>query len=178
MQTNAGRTINGVPKHARDFAANPVLAIVGAVDDPVHLSPDAFNRLTHVATRTFLTTDEREQTPDYDLEGVLLADLLALAKSQPGSRFVCFGAGPYTHPVAILESDRVIICDRLDGQPIPVDRGGPWRVLIPSHSYNMGVKWLDRIEVTIDQPDDSAKRIADARERARQFKRTQAAGTP
>ncbi len=87
-----------------------------------------------------------------------------------------FGAGPYTHPVAISEIQRVILCDRIDGEPIPVERGGPWRVLIPAHSYNMGVKWVDRIELTAEEPDDSAQRIAEARERARQFKREQQSG--
>jgi DMSO/TMAO reductase YedYZ molybdopterin-dependent catalytic subunit len=169
--TNAGRTVNGVPKHAREFALDPVLRISGLVATPATLRPADFDRLPRVATRSFLTPDERSRTPDYDLAGILLQDLFALVAPQDVARFALFGAGPYTHPVALVECERVVICDRLDGSPIPAERGGPWRVLIPAHSYNMGVKWLDRIELTAEQPDDAATRIAEARERARQFHR-------
>lgn len=174
--TNAGRTVNGVPKHARDFALDPVLRITGLVATPAALSPADCERLPRVATRSFLTADERFRTPDYDLAGVLLSDLLALVAPRGDARFALFGAGPYAHPVSLTECDRIIICDRLDGDPIPPERGGPWRVLIPAHSYNMGVKWLDRIELTADEPDDSATRIAEARERGRQFYRDRTAG--
>lgn len=176
--TNAGRTVNGVPRHAREHAANPVLRVSGSCAGPAEIRQTDLDALPRVTTRTFLTADERARTPDYDLAGVLLTDLLGLMRPLPDARYVSFAAGPYTHPVPLADIDRVILCDQLEGQPIPVERGGPWRVLIPAHSYNMGVKWLDRIELTPDEPDDSATRLAEARERARQFKRNQAAGTP
>ena len=171
MATNAGRTVNGVPKHAQVQAANPMLRIDGSGLRSVTLTPAQIDALPHVATRQFLTVEERERTPDYDLGGVLLTEILNLIVPGDDVQFVCFGAGPYTHPVSLNQIERVILCDRINGEPIPADRGGPWRVLIPAHSYNMGVKWVDRIELTVDEPDDSAQRIAEARERARQFKR-------
>lgn len=176
MRPNAGRTINGAPKHAQAFAANPILIVAGEVERELHVHPNDLQGFPRIHSRSFFTADERSMTPDYDLSGVLIADLLARAEPSPSCGWISFCAGPYNHPIRIEEANRVLLCDTLDGVPIPVDRGGPYRTLIPGHGYNMSVKWLDRVIVSTDQPDDSAMRLAEARERARQFKRNQAAG--
>jgi DMSO/TMAO reductase YedYZ molybdopterin-dependent catalytic subunit len=176
MEQNAGRTSNGVPKHAVEFAKTPLLIISGLVANHLTLGRDDLAAFPRHRSRDFYSPEERALTPDYDLAGVLLVDILDRAGVQDEAAWVSFHAGPYNHPVPLSDVQRIMICDSLDGLHLPVERGGPFRTLIPGHSYNMAVKWLDRIEITRDQPDDSATRLAEARERARQFKRKQGAG--
>jgi DMSO/TMAO reductase YedYZ molybdopterin-dependent catalytic subunit len=105
--------------------------------------------------------------------GVRLDALIALAEPESDATWILIGAGPYTVAAPIETAHRIVLCDDLRGEPIHTEAGGPWRLWFADRSYNMGVKWVDRIELCREEPDHSAERLADARERARQFHRTQ-----
>jgi DMSO/TMAO reductase YedYZ molybdopterin-dependent catalytic subunit len=61
----------------------------------------------------------------------------------------------------------VLLCDHLAGEPLAVENGGPWRLVVPGTRYFSSVKWVDRLDVTAEEPDNSAERIARARAKAR-----------
>jgi DMSO/TMAO reductase YedYZ molybdopterin-dependent catalytic subunit len=61
-----------------------------------------------------------------------------------------------------------MLADRLDGEPIDVTQGGPWRLVIPEERLCNSVKWVDAVEFSLDTPNNSAARIAQARTRARE----------
>jgi len=171
MKPNAGRTINGIPKHAREQAANPILRIDGQVEVPRALTLAESLALPHERYLDGEQAPNDQFIPPGDWSGPTLATLIAGAGPLPGAAWLHVSAGPYAVAIPIGDAPRVLACDTLDGQPLPVDRGGPWRLIIPDRGYNMGVKWVDRIEVCLTEPDDSAIRIAEARERARQYHR-------
>jgi DMSO/TMAO reductase YedYZ molybdopterin-dependent catalytic subunit len=170
MTVFAGRSANGVPRHARKHAADPILRVVGLVDRPVALTPEDLADLPRRPFVGGINCLERGNVPETDWAGMALADIVALASPRPDARFVRVCAGPYATPVALDDCRNVLLCDRLAGAPLPVERGGPWRLAAPGSRYYTSVKWVDRLEVTAEPPDNSAERIAQARARARTAK--------
>ena len=163
----AGRTTNGIPRQAAKGAAHPVLRIDGAVSQPLLLTPADLAELPRFSYLDARVEGELGAMPETNWSGVRLSDLIALAKPTLDARFVRASAGPYAVPVAIADWTRALLCDAIDGEALAVDRGGPWRLVPPGVRYFKSVKWIDRLEVTIGEPDDSAARIAVARARAR-----------
>ncbi len=167
MAMNAGRSVHGAPKHARDLALDPILRVEGLVAQPRELTPLDFEALPH---RRFLDIPiDREATflPETDWSGVPLHDLIALAGALPEARWVRISAGPYATVAELDGLEGALLCDRLDGGPIPVEKGGPWRLVQPNARYNLSVKWVDTLTLSAEEPDHSAVRIAEARQRAR-----------
>jgi DMSO/TMAO reductase YedYZ molybdopterin-dependent catalytic subunit len=177
MVMNAGRSIHGAPKHARDQAAHPILIIDGLVTRDLQLSAEEIAAMPH---RRFLDLDvDRDLTflPETDWTGVTLDQLLAVAGPLANVNWARVSAGPYAYVVPQAQFAATLLCDRIGGAPIPVDRGGPWRLVNPAARYNMSVKWVDHIELTEEEPDNSAERIAQARQRARDAKAARATAT-
>ena len=59
--------------------------------------------------------------------------------------------------VLVLEDavgDDVLIADRLDGDPLPIEHGGPWRLVSVSQYGYKSVKHLCRIELHTREPSD------------------------
>ena len=170
---NAGRTVHGIPPHARAQAADPVLHITGCVTQPRELRPIETIAMPRVETNAIAVGSDYRGPETTAMSGVRLSDLLSRIAPEPDAVWVRISAGPYGVAVSFAEAERVVLCDQIEGQPIPAEGGGPWRLWFADRSYNMGVKWVDQIEVCRDEPDDSAIRIAEARERARQYHRRQ-----
>lgn len=165
---NAGRTINGIPRMAQKQAADPHLRIFGAVELEQTLDPAAVAALPHSSITGAMTCNETGRRPDAVWSGVLLSDLLTAAEAAPATRFINVSAGPYAFAVEIDRASETILADRLDGEPIDVTQGGPWRLVIPEERLCNSVKWVDAIEFSLDTPNNSAARIANARTRARE----------
>jgi DMSO/TMAO reductase YedYZ molybdopterin-dependent catalytic subunit len=170
---NAGRTVHGIPPHARAQAADPVLHVTGCVHQPLELRPIETIAMPRIETSAIPVSSHYRGPETTAMSGVRLSDLLGRIAPDPDAAWMRISAGPYGVAVPFTEADRVVLCDQIDGQPIPAEAGGPWRLWFADRSYNMGVKWVDQIEVCREEPDDSAIRIAEARERARQFHRLQ-----
>lgn len=170
-EMNAGRSIHGAPEHARRHAANPLLAIEGLVACECRLTPEQIAALPH---RRFLDLEvNRAATflPETDWSGVTLEDLLSEAEPLEDAKWVRVSAGPYAFVVPREQFASTLLCDQLSDAPVPLEKGGPWRLVNPVASYNMSVKWVDRLTLTAEEPDNSAERIAIARQRARDAKR-------
>jgi DMSO/TMAO reductase YedYZ molybdopterin-dependent catalytic subunit len=177
-ETNAGRSIHGAPEHARKQAANPVLTIEGLVARTCQLKPDQIAALPH---RRFLDLEiSRDETflPETDWSGVMLDDLLSLAEPLENANWVRVSAGPYAYVVPREQFAATLLCDRLGADSIPLEKGGPWRLVNPNAGYNMSVKWVDRLTLSEDEPDNSALRIAEARQRARDAKQARSVDWP
>jgi DMSO/TMAO reductase YedYZ molybdopterin-dependent catalytic subunit len=171
MVIYAGRSINGIPRQAREHAASPILRVDGLVAEPRFLKPADFEQLPHVPFLDTLSNNETGNIPQTAWSGVRLSDLLATVTFDPTAKFVRVSGGPYGCPVLLAEADHALLCDRLDDKPLTVDRGGPWCLVVAGTLYFTSVKWVDRIELTAEEPDDSATRIARARARARDSKK-------
>ncbi len=168
MTIYAGRTANGISRQARAHAEHPILRVDGLVAQPRHLEPAEITALPHVPYTGGVSCLEGGNRPTREWSGVRLADIIAVTSPSADARYLRVSAGPYAVAVAIADAGSVLLCDRIAGEPFGVEQGGPWRLVVPGRLHYTSVKWVDRIEVTADEPDDSASRIAAARARARQ----------
>lgn len=167
MTDSAAPAVSGVPRSARRHAANPILRVEGLVAQPLALTPAG---LRHLPRRPFvgsISCIQRGEIPDTDWSGFEIAELLALAAPLPEAGFVRVCAGPYATPITLDLAGRALLCDQLGGEDLPVERGGPWRLVIPETRYYTSVKWVDLLQVTAEPPDNSAERLAQARNRGR-----------
>lgn len=167
MTDSAGSSLYRVPRQARRHAANPILRVDGLVETPLTLTPGDLADLPRWPYVGGISCIEAGEVPETDWEGVRLSELVAMADPLPDARFVRVSAGPYAVPVSLEEAHKVLLCDRLSDQALTPERGGPWRLAIPGSLYCTSVKWVDRLEITAEPPDNSAERIAQARARAR-----------
>jgi DMSO/TMAO reductase YedYZ molybdopterin-dependent catalytic subunit len=85
--------------------------------------------------------------------GVRLADVLAAALPRPTARFVmCHASDSYTTNLPLAEAVKpdVLLVHTFEGAPLPVEHGGPCRVITPQLYAWKGAKWVSRLEVLED----------------------------
>lgn len=93
---------------------------------------------------------------------------MELSGADPDIRYINVSSGPYGAAVGIDRADDVLLADLVDGAPITVEQGGPWRLIIPEGRNYDSVKWVDTIEFSRDTPNLASERISQARTRARE----------
>jgi GntR family transcriptional regulator len=118
----AGTLASGACKH---------LKVHGLVAAPRFLSLDDLVRLPRATLQQPFACDEGWVVPDLCWSGVWLADVLALAEPLVAARYVRVGAGPYSLPFALAEVPDALLADELDGQPLAIEHGAPWRLVLP-----------------------------------------------
>lgn len=85
--------------------------------------------------------------------GVRFADVVAAAEPDPRARHVmCHAHDGYTVNLSLAEALKpdVLLVHTVDGEPLPLDHGGPCRVITPQLYAWKGAKWISRIEVLIE----------------------------
>jgi DMSO/TMAO reductase YedYZ molybdopterin-dependent catalytic subunit len=141
---------------------NPVITITGAVAEPFDVPVAALVDLTR-----------RELVADFHCvagwtatglrwEGVRFSDLYrtliepAIAEGAAISHLVFQGLDGVQAGVDIDDtmSDRFLIADRLDGEPLSPEHGAPARVVSPDQYGYISVKHLTRIELRTREPRD------------------------
>lgn len=165
MPTNAKSVTSGVPRMARRQAADPHLRLFGAVDSEQSLTPVDLDGLSRASFTGGMTCNEAGRRPDARWTGVPLSELLRVAGVDADIRYLNVSAGPYAVAIDIERAPEVILADRLEDEPIAVEQGGPWRLIIPEGRLYNSIKWVDAIEFSRDTPNNSAERIAAARAR-------------
>lgn len=81
--------------------------------------------------------------------GVSARHLLSLVRPKPEARHVVFHSyDTYTTNVALdaFAAEDVLLATHHDGEPIPVEHGGPLRVIMPRWYFWKSAKWVKRIE--------------------------------
>jgi len=153
------------------------LVVDGAVEEPVRLAWKDFIALPQtkdVSDFHCVTTWSKLDVP---WEGVQLSTVLALARPLPEATHVTTQTSPslptraasatarsplpeathvtthgydgYTTNLPLEEAlkDDVLLVHTAEGQPLPVEHGGPVRVITPQLYAWKGAKWVRRIEV-------------------------------
>ncbi|HVA48915.1 MAG TPA: molybdopterin-dependent oxidoreductase [Pirellulales bacterium] len=87
-----------------------------------------------------------------DFAGVELADLLAAAEPTSLARFVSFVArSDRGHSTSLVLSDALdlgaFVALEVENRPLPVEHGGPVRLVVPGRYFYKSLKWLQRIEL-------------------------------
>lgn len=84
--------------------------------------------------------------------GPLVSTILGMAGVKAGATSVSFDSadGVYVDSLTLAEAMRpeVQLAHHINGKPMPADRGGPLRLVIPFMYGYKGTKWVSRIRVT------------------------------
>ena len=132
------------------------LGVWGEVENPVTLDWKAFLALPRTNTVSDFHCVTTWSKMDARWGGVLMLDLLALVRPKPEAAFVIqHCAEQYTTNTSLLEAstpDALLACE-LDGAPLPLEHGGPMRMVIPTlYAWKSG-KFLRGLEfAAADRP--------------------------
>jgi DMSO/TMAO reductase YedYZ molybdopterin-dependent catalytic subunit len=124
------------------------LKIHGHVENPVTLNWEQFTSLpqfTDISDFHCVTTWSKF---DVEFEGVAFFTIADLVKPKASANFVFFKSydGYSTNnPLNICLDDDVLIAHKAYGKPIPVEHGGPARVIIPKKYAWKGAKFIREI---------------------------------
>jgi DMSO/TMAO reductase YedYZ molybdopterin-dependent catalytic subunit len=126
------------------------LVIDGAVRRPIELAWNDLLALVQVEDTSDFHCVTKWSKMNLRWRGVRLADVLALALPEDEARFLmCHGHDSYTVNLPIEEALKpdVLLAHTVDGAPLPVEHGGPCRVITPQLYAWKGAKWVKRIEL-------------------------------
>ena len=126
----------------------------GAVDAPLRLTFDEFLALPRRSVTTDFHCVTGWTTFDNAWEGVTIRELADRARIRPSARFATFTCGDgYTtsHPLPVLYDEDVLMAYRWDGNPLPLEHGGPVRLLVPKRYAYKSAKWVRQVTFTEDE---------------------------
>jgi DMSO/TMAO reductase YedYZ molybdopterin-dependent catalytic subunit len=128
------------------------LVVDGMVDHPLSLSVDDLRSLPRTTLVHAFQCVTGWRVPDVHWEGVLLSAILDHAGAQASATALRFfsGDGLYTESLTMQQARRpdVLVADRMIGNDVTQEHGGPVRLYVaPMYGYK-SIKWLDRIHVT------------------------------
>lgn len=132
------------------------LKVWGEVENPVSLTWKEFLALPRTDTVSDFHCVTTWSKMDARWGGVLMTDLLAFVRPKPAAAFVIqHCAEEYTTNTSLLEAstpDAILACE-LDGAPLPLEHGGPMRMVIPTlYAWKSG-KFLRGLEFSaVDKP--------------------------
>ena len=151
METLDRLPTHPVPASAAERKQGTALRVEGLVALPGLLSGEALASLSRHDLLEPFACEEGWRVPELRWRGVQLLEVLALAEPLPEARYVRVGAGEFAFPVALADAKAALLCDELDGAPLPVEHGAPWRLVLPGAQCFGSVKWVDRLQLT-DEP--------------------------
>ena len=132
------------------------LAIGGLVDHPVTLDWAAFMALPQTGLRSDIHCVTSWSRYDNDWLGVATRDLLDLVQPRDEAGYLMLhGSDGYTTNLTIedFSSPEALLVHSWEGQPLPVDHGGPVRLVVPHLYFWKSAKWIRRIDfATADHP--------------------------
>ena len=155
------REISAFPRYGKNLLGDPVtprspsIEISGAGIETAWLDAMSLSRLPRREIVADFHCVAGWSVRDLRWEGVLLRDLLETLEPALGiTHLRACGRDGYRADLVLedaLEAD-VLIADRLDGEPLPIEHGGPWRLVSPSQYGYKSVKHLCRIELHPSEP--------------------------
>jgi DMSO/TMAO reductase YedYZ molybdopterin-dependent catalytic subunit len=139
------------------------LRVEGLVARPLVLNAADLAGLPRVELVEPFVCEEGWQTPAQTWRGVRLLDVIALAKPEPGPAWVRVSSGEYAVPLSMDHAAEALLAERLNGEPLGPEHGGPWRLVVPGSSCFTSAKWVDRLELAAKPGEASGEAIARAR---------------
>jgi DMSO/TMAO reductase YedYZ molybdopterin-dependent catalytic subunit len=124
------------------------LKIHGHVEKPVTLTWEDFNALPQFKDNSDFHCVTTWSKFDVEFEGVAFFTLADLVKPKSTAKFVFFKSydGYSTNnPLDVCMDDDVLIAHKAGGKPLPVEHGGPARVIIPKKYAWKGAKFIREI---------------------------------
>lgn len=150
--------------------ASPLLHVGGLVTPARALAHDDLARLPRTSLAANFHCDGKSIPGERVWHGPRLVDVLKLAGPVPAASYVRVGAGEYVVPLSRAEAEEAILADTVNGQPLSVENGGPWRLVLPGVRCFASVKWVDRLEIAAEPGENTGLESIRERNRARRKK--------
>lgn len=128
------------------------LVVDGAVRLPVTLDFAALLALPQVDDTSDFHCVTTWSKFDVPWRGVRVSTVLALAEPlEAATHLMVHGSDGYTTNVSLAEAtkDDVLLAHTVYGAPLPVEHGGPVRMITPQLYAWKGSKWVSRLEVIV-----------------------------
>jgi len=125
------------------------LKVWGEVEKPLDLSWDAYRRLPRVDLLADFHCVTRWSRLELNWSGVHIREILKAARPKPAAKAVMAHCREgYTTNVLLsdLDDEDVILADTLEGAPLPLEHGGPVRLLVPKLYGWKSAKFLSGLE--------------------------------
>ncbi len=128
------------------------LRVNGMVERPLDLSLADLRAMRRTRLVHYFQCVTGWRVPSVHWEGVQLSEILGHAGATESATSLRFfsGDGVYTESLTLSQAllPDVLVADRMIGDDVTPDHGGPVRLYVaPMYGYK-SIKWLDRIEVT------------------------------
>jgi DMSO/TMAO reductase YedYZ molybdopterin-dependent catalytic subunit len=126
------------------------LRLFGRVAAERTLSWGDFQALPRVGITADFHCVTRFSTLDNGWEGVATREVLRQAAVDPEASHVmlhCYGGYATNLPLEDFLSGRALFVDRHNGRPLPVEHGGPVRVIVPHLYAWKSAKWVNGVEL-------------------------------
>jgi DMSO/TMAO reductase YedYZ molybdopterin-dependent catalytic subunit len=126
--------------------------VAGLVERPRTFALAELRGLVQVDRLVDVHCVTRWSKPGVRFRGVGLAAVLELVKPVAEARFVSFTArSDRSHSTSLVLADALaldaLVALEAEGRPLPSERGGPVRVVVPGRYFYKSLKWLERIEL-------------------------------
>ncbi|WP_251341399.1 molybdopterin-dependent oxidoreductase [Haloplanus halophilus] len=130
------------------------VTVDGAVDDPLSTTAAALPTDASMASSTACAG---ETAPDRSWRGVRVGTVLDRAgPAADATHGLVHTTDPeYACGFALDRLRSALLATRLAGDPIPTERGGPVRLLVPDADCWERVKWVTGIDVLVGPPGDA-----------------------
>lgn len=150
-------------------AADWDLRVTGAVERPLRLDESDLDSLPREARTDDFECAEGWVAEGLSWRGVPVAALLDRATPTAGSEYALVRSmdGDYACSFGLNALSNAVLAVELDGDPLPVEHGGPARLVPGSDDADCweSVKWVSEIELATAEPTaaDTAEEIARSR---------------
>ena len=160
MQTLIRLPAHPVPAEAAERERGASLRVEGMVARSGLVDGATLAALPRHALVEPFACEEGWTVPGLRWRGVRLADVLPLAEPLAEARYARVGAGDFVFPVALADAGAALLCDELDGAPLSIEHGAPWRLVLPGARCFGSVKWVDRLELAREPGPNTAEAVA------------------
>ncbi len=165
---NTPQSIPSLPVHpVPDGLPEPSawrLVVGGCVAQPLSLTAEDITSLTPAQRIDDFACLEGWKVEDLRWEGVPVQTVLSLASPAAGARWLRVAAGGFSITLPLEEAQATgLLAYRLDDAPLTRAHGGPLRLIAPARECYYGVKWVDHLEVLIEDQPTTGEAIARAR---------------
>lgn len=151
-----------LPSHpnSRPDAGSKPLCIDGLVANPMELTAVDLQGLRQQELTEDFNCVEGWTVPTVKWRGVALETILRLVGVDPKAQWVQASAGEFSVPIPLQETPRALLATQLAGDPLPIEHGGPVRLVLSGGDCWTSIKWLDHLELRAKPGKNIGKEIA------------------
>jgi DMSO/TMAO reductase YedYZ molybdopterin-dependent catalytic subunit len=136
------------------------LRIEGAVDVPaVYSAADLSGEQQLSIVRDF-QCEEGWEVEGLRWRGVRLGPLLDHARPKDGAAWAALSSGDFSITLPLEEARDALVVLEMNDEPLTATHGGLIRLLVRGGACFTSIKWLERVEVTMDDAGGTAREIA------------------